>query len=91
MEYERIVRRCPAKNRELRYRGARQLQGELENLRRDLATVYIGLGDKDSAFMWLNKAYEERSGWLTYIAVEPRLDSPRSNPRFDDLMRRVGF
>jgi eukaryotic-like serine/threonine-protein kinase len=57
----------------------------------DMATVYIGLGDADEAFVWLNKAYEERSGWLTYLNVEPRLDSLRSDPRFRDLMRRVGF
>jgi hypothetical protein len=51
--------------------------------------VCTGLGRTDQAFDWLNKAYEERSGWLTYLKVEPRLDTLRGDSRFNDLLRRV--
>jgi hypothetical protein len=55
----------------------------------DLALVCAGLGRTDQAFDWLNKAYQERSGWLTYLKVEPRLDTLRGDSRFNDLLRRV--
>jgi TolB-like protein/DNA-binding XRE family transcriptional regulator len=55
----------------------------------DLALVCAGLGWTDGAFEWLNKAFEERSGWLTYLKAEPRLDSLRGDSRFNDLLRRV--
>jgi TolB-like protein/Tfp pilus assembly protein PilF len=57
----------------------------------DLALVCAGLERTDQAFEWLNKAHEERSGWLTYLKVEPRLDTLRSDPRFNDLLRRVSL
>ena len=55
------------------------------------ALIYVGLGDRDRTFEWLNKAYKENSNWLTYLKVEPRLDLIRSDPRFKNLMNRVGF
>ena len=55
------------------------------------ADVYIGLGDNDQAFAWLEKAYEERSSYLTYLKVDPAFDPLRSDPRFADLVRRVGL
>lgn len=55
------------------------------------ALVYTGLGEKESALQWLEKAYEQRSGSIRYLKVEPRLDSIRSDPKFADLMRRVGL
>ena len=55
------------------------------------AIVYIGLGDKDQAFAWLEKAYEDRSTFLTEFKVEPMFDSLRSDPRFQDLLRRMNF
>jgi len=57
----------------------------------DVAAIYVGLGQKDQAFDWLQKAYEERSDWLRYLKVDPRLDPLRSDPRFADLVRRVGL
>ena len=57
----------------------------------DLAMVYTGLGEIDSAFAYLEKAYEERSSWLAYLKVEPRLDVLRSDARFDELLKRVGL
>jgi TolB-like protein/Tfp pilus assembly protein PilF/DNA-binding XRE family transcriptional regulator len=53
----------------------------------DLALVCVGLGWTDQAFDWLSKAFEERSGWLAYLNVEPRLDTLRRDSRFDDLLR----
>lgn len=55
----------------------------------DLALVCAGLGWMDQAFEWLDRAYEERSGWLTYLKIEPRLDILRGDPRFNGLLRRV--
>src|SRR5262245_13896986 len=56
-----------------------------------LANVYIGLGDKDQAFFWLEKAYQDRSNYLAYLKVFPGCDSLRSDPRLDDLLRRMGL
>lgn len=55
------------------------------------AEVYAGLGDKDRAFEWLNRAYKERDGQLTSLELDPFFDSLRSDPRFQNLMRRVGL
>ena len=56
-----------------------------------IAMIYVGLDEKDEAFAWLEKAYQERSFWLLWIKMEPMVDSLRSDARFTDLMRRVGF
>ncbi len=55
------------------------------------AVVYVGLGDKEQAFAWLEKAYQDRSFWLIWLKVEPRFDSLRDDPRFQDLLRRIGL
>ena len=55
-----------------------------------VADSYILLGDKDRAFVWLDKAYEARSR-LTFIKVNPLWDSVRSDPRYADLLRRMGL
>jgi len=57
----------------------------------DLAMVYTGLGDKDNAINHLNRAYEERAGWIIAIKVEPMFDPLRSDPRFADLQRRLNY
>jgi len=57
----------------------------------DIAAFYAQLGDKDKAFEWLEKAYEQHDEGLTLLKVEPRYDPLRSDPRFTDLMRRVGL
>jgi len=54
-----------------------------------LANVYIGIGDKDQAFFWLEKASQERSYYLAYLKVFPADDPLRSYPRLDDLLRRM--
>ena len=56
-----------------------------------IALIYAGLGDKDEAFAWLEKAYDERSFNMTWLKVEPRWDSLRYDPRFADLVRRLGL
>jgi TolB-like protein/DNA-binding winged helix-turn-helix (wHTH) protein/Flp pilus assembly protein TadD len=56
-----------------------------------LVNVYIGLGDKDQAFVWLEKAFQERSNFMAYLKVFPIVDPLRSDPRFGDLVRRVGL
>jgi TolB-like protein/DNA-binding winged helix-turn-helix (wHTH) protein/Tfp pilus assembly protein PilF len=57
-----------------------------------IATVYAGLGDKEKAFEFLEKAYQERSSDLPYfLRADLRMDSLRSHPRFQDLMHRMNF
>jgi pentatricopeptide repeat protein len=53
--------------------------------------AYLGLGDNDEAFAWLERAYEEQSTFLVYIKVFPVFDPLRADPRFQDLVRRVGL
>jgi tetratricopeptide (TPR) repeat protein len=57
----------------------------------DFVLVYIGLGDKDHAFFWLEKAYASRDSNITGLGYMPELDPLRSDPRFQDLQRRVGL
>jgi len=57
----------------------------------EIGLIYIGLGQSEKAFQWLNRAYEERSDLLVYLRVDPRLDPVRSNPRFQELVRRMNF
>jgi tetratricopeptide (TPR) repeat protein len=57
-----------------------------------IATVYAGLGEKDKAFEYLEKAYEEKSldiSW--FLKADLRIDNLRSDPRFHNLLRRVGL
>lgn len=56
----------------------------------NFAKIYIGLGDKDQAFAWLEKGYQQRDVWLTFLKGDPTFDSLRSDPRFQDLVRRIG-
>ena len=56
-----------------------------------LACVYFVLGEKDNAFEWLEKAYEERDYWLSYLKIDPFLDSVRSDPRFIALLKKMGL
>jgi serine/threonine protein kinase/tetratricopeptide (TPR) repeat protein len=55
------------------------------------ALIHVGLGEVDLAFEQLNRAFEERSSWLVSLNVEPLLDSIRDDPRFADLVSRVGL
>lgn len=53
------------------------------------ALIYTGLGDKDEAFRWMERAVEERTEYLVYLGVEPLADPLRDDPRFADLTNRV--
>ncbi|HWW83672.1 MAG TPA: winged helix-turn-helix domain-containing protein [Vicinamibacterales bacterium] len=56
-----------------------------------VAEVYAGLGEKDEAFRWLNRAYHERDAWVTLLKVWPPFDPLRSDPRFEELVRQMNF
>jgi TolB-like protein/DNA-binding winged helix-turn-helix (wHTH) protein/Tfp pilus assembly protein PilF len=56
-----------------------------------LALVHVGLGQKNEAFAWLEKCYEERSSQLVWLNVNPAFDRLRSDARFTELVRRVGL
>ena len=56
-----------------------------------IATVYAALGDKNEALTRLEQAYSERSWYLGFLKSDPELDSLRSEPRFQDLVRRMNF
>jgi tetratricopeptide (TPR) repeat protein len=57
----------------------------------EIAVIYAGLGDKDRAFEWLEKAYEERASLLVYFRMDPRIWGLRSDPRHQELLRRMNF
>jgi hypothetical protein len=56
-----------------------------------MVPVLISLGKKDEAFKWLEKSYQERSNSMIYLKVSAGYDPLRSDPRFQDLVQRVGF
>ncbi|MEO5896794.1 MAG: hypothetical protein ABIS06_13940 [Vicinamibacterales bacterium] len=57
----------------------------------ELAALYVGLGDKEGALALLERAYRERDEQLQYLKVEAHFHALRSEPRFQDLVRRVGL
>jgi tetratricopeptide (TPR) repeat protein len=71
---------------ELEERAARQyVDGHF------MAIAYAGLGDRDRAFVCLERAFEDRAIMLQQVQVEPFLDPLRDDPRFGDLLRRMNF
>jgi len=70
----------------LKERSTRQYESSAE-----VARLCATVGQKDEAFERLNKAYNDRADALIYIKVDPRYDNLRSDPRFSDLLKRVGF
>ncbi len=79
-----------------KHREARQMLAQLEGLSKRqyvssyfIAMIYLGLGDLDQTFEWLEKAYHERSGFLAFVQVEPMLDVLRTDQRFAVLMEKV--
>jgi hypothetical protein len=78
--------------------GGRKALAELRRLAQSryvssvyFAAIYTGLGEKSTALDWLDKAYAERRERLIYLGVEPAADPLRSEPRFRDLLRRIGL
>jgi TolB-like protein/Tfp pilus assembly protein PilF len=56
-----------------------------------LGSIQIRLGDRNAAFEWLEKCYQERDFRLIYLRVDPHFDPLRADPRFSDLIRRIGI
>jgi DNA-binding winged helix-turn-helix (wHTH) protein/TolB-like protein len=56
-----------------------------------LAEAYAQLGDKDRAMEWLERAYEKHSFWMPFLKVHPHLEPLHPDPRFQDLLRRIGL
>ena len=55
------------------------------------ASLYADLGDRDNAFKWLETAFQERERVMVVLNVHPLFDPIRNDPRFVDLVRRVGL
>jgi eukaryotic-like serine/threonine-protein kinase len=55
------------------------------------AGIHVGLGENDRALEYLEKSYEEHSHWLIYLHIDPSMDGLRGNPRFQNLLHRVGL
>lgn len=53
--------------------------------------AYLGLGDKEQAFVWLQRGYEEKSGIMIFLKSHPHFDPIRNDPRFADLVHRIGL
>jgi eukaryotic-like serine/threonine-protein kinase len=81
-----------------RHRKALQLLSELAEIskRRSVpsaafARIYVALGDKDRAFEWLEKGLVDRAGWMKTLKVDRQWDPLRSDPRYHELLRRMGL
>ena len=77
---------------------ARELLTELEGISRqqytcayEIAVVYATLDETDEAFTWLNKARADRADCIPYLNIDPRFDSLRPDPRFQELVDEIGF
>jgi len=77
---------------------ATQILGDLTELAKQkyvaphfFAGIYIGLGENDRALDYLEKSYEDHSHWLIYLHFDPTMDDLRNEPRFQDLLKRVGL
>jgi TolB-like protein/Tfp pilus assembly protein PilF len=81
-----------------RRKDALRMLGELQKRRKAgyvpaaaFVNAYLGLGDNDQAFVWLEQAYKEQSNILEFLKVHPYFDPIRADPRFTDLVRRTGL
>jgi len=79
-----------------RRREAEALLAELEARAREhyvspvaFCIVHLGLRNTDQVFRWLERAYQDRRGWLTYLKVDPMLDAVRDDPRFAEFVKRM--
>jgi serine/threonine-protein kinase len=73
-------------------REARRVLADLERVRKDkglfayeIGLIHAALGEEDAAFEWFSRAVRERSGWIAYLHVDPRLDELRADHRFEQL------
>jgi eukaryotic-like serine/threonine-protein kinase len=79
-------------------KDARQILDDLTKLEQDkyvaphfFAGIHIGLGEDERAIAYLEKSYAEHCHWLIYLHIDPSMDRLRGDPRFQDLLRRVGL
>jgi len=71
---------------------ARQdMKDNVEASRFRMVEIYAQLGEKDKAFEWLGKLYEDHNFWMPFLKVHAHLDPLRSDPRFIDLLSRIGL
>ena len=57
----------------------------------EIGIIHLGLGEKDEAFRWLEKGYQDRSICMQYTKQDPRLTPLHGDPRYEDLLRRLAF
>ena len=69
----------------------RDRSGTQGDLAKDVATVYMGLGKREEALTWLQRAAELRSGWMLYLAIDPTFRPLHAEPRFQALLRKIGL
>ncbi|HEX5113476.1 MAG TPA: tetratricopeptide repeat protein [Saprospiraceae bacterium] len=62
-----------------------------QNDNRSVALIYVALGEFDTAFEWLNKALDAREESLCSLKVDPKLDAVRNDPRFNEIVRKIGL
>lgn len=80
----------PGKARQLIRKLTEQSQSEYVPAL-SIALIYVGLGERDRAFEWLSRSYQDRSTHMVYAKVDPLLDPLRSDPRFNALLRQMGL
>jgi TolB-like protein/Tfp pilus assembly protein PilF len=71
-----------------------KLEGQIDRTgigRYGIALIYAALNDRDHAFQWLDKAYQAHEYMMIFLKIDPALSPLRSDPRFGDLVHRVGF
>jgi len=56
-----------------------------------LAGIHVGIGENDQALAYLERAYEEKSHWLIYLHIDPGMDTLRGEPRFKEVLGRIGL
>jgi hypothetical protein len=78
--------------------AARKIEAQLEKMRSQryvaalyIAVVWAGLGDRDRAFQWQDQAYDEDCEYLVYLPTEPIADPLRADPRFSQLLQKLGL
>jgi eukaryotic-like serine/threonine-protein kinase len=87
--YERAMRNQYRKNLDLLKEAAASNQAYVSPMY--FVFIYARLGEKDQAFAWLDRAFAERQPWLTQLRTDPQFQPLRSDPRFGDLVRRIGL
>ncbi len=85
------VRQGKREDAEARLRQLEQIARDRYVSPVDFIRLHIGLGNNDAVFHWMEEAYAERRGWLSYLKVDPMVDPLRSDPRFGGWLRRMGL